>query len=175
MNKLIILILFAISFNLYAENIIPNEEATSIYNKINSEQEKCFALVNSKSSFTLSSHDPKVMNELFNQKILASNKCVIDFSQKNNILLICSNKCEKLMGCLSDCYSQYYTNYLKNIKNPKLANFQCEEVNEQYTICNGVKYIKDKTISDDLSRDVKRIEEKFNPANAITPNPAISK
>lgn len=53
--------------------------------------------------------------------------------------------------------------------------FQCEEVNEQYTICNGNKYVRELKNSDGLKRDAKKIEEYIDTSKSTPVSNAISK
>jgi hypothetical protein len=55
-----------------------------------------------------------------------------------------------------------------------LSKFNCEEVTEQYTVCNGVRYVVDLKNNDGLKRDVKKIESYVEPGKKAGSN-AISK
>lgn len=51
----------------------------------------------------------------------------------------------------------------------------CEEVNDQYTICNGVRYVRDTAIKDSIKRDVKKIEEHIDSGKSSSDTSAVSK
>lgn len=55
------------------------------------------------------------------------------------------------------------------------AKFQCEEVNEQYTVCNGNKYVRDTKSSEGLKREVKKIEERIDSGKLTPASNAVSK
>ncbi len=49
------------------------------------------------------------------------------------------------------------------------VEFKCEDVNEQYVICNGNKYVRDIKSNDGLTREIKKIEGHIVPSNGMSP------
>lgn len=52
---------------------------------------------------------------------------------------------------------------------------KCEEVTEQYAICNGAKYLRDSRNTDTLKRDTKKIEEYIDSGKLNSGANAVSK
>jgi hypothetical protein len=82
-------------------------------------------------------------------------------------------ECEKaLLKKISDCpgcIDDWYNKKLNKAKN------QCENVNEQYAICNDNKYIRDTKNADGLKRDMKKIEERIDSEKLNSGSNAVTK
>lgn len=70
-------------------------------------------------------------------------------------------------------YEEEYKACLKATESK--AKFNCEEVTEQFAVCNGVRYVVDLKNNDSLKRDVKKIENYIAPEKLKPGSKASSK
>ena len=56
-----------------------------------------------------------------------------------------------------------------NLNGSDQKESRCEDVNDQYVICNGVKYVRDTNNNDSLRRSIKEINEFIDSDNDLGP------
>ncbi|MBC7429688.1 MAG: hypothetical protein H7336_13815 [Bacteriovorax sp.] len=58
---------------------------------------------------------------------------------------------------------------------PTMVNHYCEEVAEQFVVCNSARYILDSKDNNSLKRDMKKIEQNLVPTSNVSDGKAVPK